>query len=293
LFTAPLSQRPKKQRRTNRFSGARIAVLLTGQAFRAERVEKHDRSAESIRFCEHGSISAQHTASRALLSNVVQPLENSGATVDILFTFPACDNSSFFISTLKSWYGDHLVAQRTVRSKHVGHSFQLAYMLLRDYMQHGHSFDFVLSVRHDLELCTDIMHWTADLEKLIFFGAQVKLDCNFGDRSKCKPKTQDKMLWVPRQLLPKALGVLAHDHHDGDEDFNPHYLVEHFMHVPPAALVRMYHNLELINETCTPANEVKRVPPDLLGTLAPGVGLLRNCAASGTPFYRIVPYRRW
>ena len=88
-------------------------------------------------------------------------------------------------------------------------------------------------------------------------------------------------------------GVLAHDHHDGDEDFNPHYLVEHFMHVPPAALVRMYHNLELINETCTPANEVKRVPPDLLGTLAPGVGLLRNCAASGTPFYRIVPYRRW
>ena len=71
------------------FDGARVAVLLTGQTFRAVKRFGGDVAG----FCVNASFGAQEAASRSVLSQVIEPLEASGAKVDVLFTFPRCEDA--------------------------------------------------------------------------------------------------------------------------------------------------------------------------------------------------------
>jgi hypothetical protein len=93
-----------------------------------------------------------------------------------------------------------------------------------------------------------------------------------------------------------VLKALAHDDEDDDHDFNPHHMIERFIHIPPAALRHKYHGHALTNDTCEDdPKRLKRVPPSLLATYSPGVGLLLSCDTSKrhTPLYRFAPDRGW
>ena len=274
------------------FLDARIAVLLTGQAFRTA---KHDSAGDNARYCVNASFEAQHVASQSLLSMVIEPLERHGAAVEVLFTFPLCNDlelGAFLLQTLKRWFANRVVAHDIISSsRHVGHSWQLAYMLLKRHLKLGASYDFVFSVRHDLELLQNIWHWPANFSQLLFLAEGdegVKVDCDVGDtRTICRAKINDKLLWVPHNLLPSVLDVLGHDDHVGDEDLNPHYLIERFIRVPREALHARYNGCALINPTC--GGQVNLVPQRLRLDMRE-VGILNSC---GAPFYRFAPDRGW
>ena len=273
------------------FLDARIAVLLTGQAFRTA---KHKSALDNARYCVNASFEAQHVASQSLLSMVIEPLERHGAVVEVLFTFPLCNDlelGAFLLQTLKRWFVNRVVAHDVISSsRHVGHSWQLAYMLLKRHLKLGASYDFVFSVRHDLELLQNIWHWPANFSQLLFLAEGdegVKVDCDVGDRTICRAKSNDKLLWVPHNLLPSVLDVLGHDDHVGDEDLIPHYLIERFIRVPREALRARYNGCELINLTC--GGQVKLVPQRLRVDMRE-VGILNSC---GKPFYRFALDRGW
>lgn len=280
------------------FGGARVAVLLTGQAFRAVKRFGGDVAG----FCVNASFGAQEAASRSVLSQVIAPLEASGAKVDVLFTFPRCEDAvsgSALLRALRAWFGARVAAHRVVESRNVGHSWQLAYMLLGDHMRRQRaSYDFVLSLRHDLELLQKLTAWPANLARMLFFDrGGVRLDCSApaadGCRRAqaspcCRPKVHDRMLWVPQRHLRLALRMLAHDDQPADADFNPHYLVERFLRIPAAVRDSEYHEHVLTNGSCTSDGLYRPVPPYLRAVFEPGVGVLSFC---GARFYRFAPDR--
>ena len=201
------------------------------------------------------------------------------------------------LAALDAWYSPRVVARRIVRSRHVGHSWQLAYMLLRDHMaaqpRGGAScYDFVFSVRHDLLLLQNLNAWVGDLSLQNFVG-ELTVDCEYGDRTTCRPKANDKMLWVPRAQIPAIMRLVAHDDLPGDRHFNPHYLVESFVRVPQGTLAKEHHALSLTNESdaCEPDSAgARRVPPHLLARFVERVGQISVC---DRPFYRFAPDRGW
>ena len=279
------------------FSGTRVAVLLTGQAFRTPKARSTDQSST----CAVASYEAQRMASQSVLTQVILPLEARGSLVEVLYTFPPCGRSAAGATMLKSletWYSPRVVARRIVRSRHVGHSWQLAYMLLRDHMAvqpHGRvsGYDFVFSVRHDILLLQNLNAWVGDLSLQNFVG-EVTVDCEYGDRRTCRTKANDKMLWVPRAQLPAVMRLVAHDDLPGDRHFNPHYLVESFLRVPQGTLAKSHHGLSLTNASaaCASGSEgARRVPPHLLARFVERVGQISVC--DGTPFYRFAPDRGW
>ena len=265
----------------------RIAVLLTGQAFRTPKA----RSTEDSRSCANESYSAQHAATHSLLKNVVHPLEQRGARVDIFFTFPACGRSTVgapLLGALHGWLGSRVVNWRIVRNRDVGHSWQQAYALLQCCLN---TYDAVFSVRHDLLLSVPLPAWHVDLSSLLFLaeqGGTVRVDCSSSSSTSCRAKANDKLLWVPRRKLRAVLREVESPSGLATP-FNPHYLIERFLRVPPAALDRRYEGHALLNGTCE-GYDARSVPPELRARFAPGVGLLRSCAAA---FYRFAPDRGW
>lgn len=294
MLLAILVVRGKRARAQLPFSGSRIAVLLTGQAFRDAKDGNSERKA---RYCVNASFEAQHVASRSLLSNVIEPLEAHGATVEVLLTFVSCKNSElnhFFLPTLKAWFEGRVVAHRLVHGiRDVGHSWQVAYVLLKAHLgkQVG-SFDFVFSVRHDMELLHNILHFPANFSKLLFLSERgshegVRVHCDPW-RAACQPKVDDKLLWVPHALLPAVLDVLEHeaDVENADDNlFIPHYFIERFITVPHAALTKVYHGYGLTKLPC--GSQADLVPQHLLADMG-DVGLLGHCAPS---FFRFAPHR--
>ena len=279
------------------FSRTRVAVLLMGQAFRTPKSRSTDKSST----CAVASYEAQRMASQSVLTQVILPLEARGSLVEVLYTFPPCGLSAkgaTMLNSLETWYSPRVVARRIVRSRHAGHSWQLAYMLLRDHMAlqpHGRvsGYDFVFSVRHDILLLQNLNSWVGDLSLQNLVG-QVTVDCEYGDRSTCRAKANDKMLWVPRAQLPAVMRLVAHDDLPGDWHFNPHYLVESFLRVPQGTLAKAHHGLSLTNASgsCAPKSEgARRVPPDLLARFVERVGQISVCDRK--PFYRFAPDRGW
>ena len=294
------------------FDHARVAVLLTGEAFRTQKRQSTDQS----KSCANESYEAQRSASNAVLTQAILPLESHGARVDVLFTFPPCGTTAsggVLLRKLQGWYGERVVAHRVIsHSRNVGHSWQLAFMLLRDHMRAKQPaddsvsstraalrYDFVLSIRHDMMLLRPLLGWPADLSHLLFTGLRgtLKVDCDFGDRSSCSVKGNDKLLWTPRRWLPRVLRLLAHDDEHGDSDFNPHYFAQHFVNVPSGALTRRYHNHGLINASCAgdgvhDDGGMKQpiVPAHARLTFAPAVGILAVCDGD-PPIFRFSPDR--
>jgi len=272
------------------FASTQVAVLLTGEAFRTAKRKSTDASGQ----CIHESYSAQHAATQSLLSQVIVPIETLGATVDVLYTFPSCGATALggpLRSALHRWFGNRVVAHATVQSRNVGHSWQLAYKLLSQHIAaSGRSYDYVLSVRHDLRLLHGITTWPVDLSQLLFLADRsgVKLTCE----TVCRPKIDDKMLWVPRRWLPVVLRLIGHDDQPGDDDFNPHYLVSHFLYIPKEARHEGYHNHGIVNTSCADDDDSspRRVPPHLRAAFKPHVGLLSFC--KGGPLYRFAPDRK-
>lgn len=304
------SARLSSSRRLQLFRNARVAILLTGEAFRTSK----QRSTDHSHSCANASFEAQRSASHSLIGHVIVPIETLGAHVEVLFTFPSCGRDApggaWLLESLRSWYGNRVVAHRVVGpTRHVGHSWQLAFMLLRDHIRaiRGnstgssirsnsgqtslHDYDFVFSVRHDLEMLRPVTSWPGDLSQQLVLGVRgtVKVDCEWGDQTQCKAKANDKMLWTPRRQLAHTLRVLAHDNERDDDDFNPHYFVEHLATVPPGALSRRYQGHGLTNQSCAGDGQ-QMVPPHLRLSFAPGVSLLRLCDWD-EPLFRFAPDR--
>ena len=327
------------------FDGARVAVLLTGQAFRTAKRKSVDPSG----VCVNASYEAQRTASQSIVTNVIEPLEDLGANVEILYTFPSCDTflhrglTTLLQKALDGWLGVHrVVSRRVVQSRNVGHSWQQAFMLLAEHMslqRPRRDYDFVFSVRHDLQLLKPLTNWSANLSKLNFLGefhpdaedGAVTLDCEpdsealidkcTGTLCWCAPKAQDKLLWVPRSMLPSVLKHLVHDdwehpvnHRRGDSSFNPHYFVQHYLYAMDRLRDHRFHGAVLVNASCPEVSDRVRVmrerirvrvmrerirrnmtarptlPPSLRATFAPNVGLL---CESPNLFFRFAPERGW
>ena len=92
---------------------------------------------------------------------------------DVLFTLPtACATTaaSPLIAQLRSWLAPYVVAERVVKSRGIGQSWQRAYSLLHDHMRaHGRMYDFVFHVRHDLFIERNITTWPgADFTRIVF-----------------------------------------------------------------------------------------------------------------------------
>ena len=285
------------------FLNARIAVLLTGQPFRTAKMFAEDHA----RYCVNASFEAQHVASQSLLSNVIEPLERHGAAVEVLFTFPLCNDlelGAFLLQSLKRWFVNRVVAYDVISSsRNVGHSWQLAYLVLMRHVRRGASYDFVFSVRHDLELLQNILLWPANFFQLLFLAEGdegIKVDCarhirdrkncrtrdrticRVRDRTICRVKINDKLLWVPHKLLPSVFDVLGQNYH-----VDPHSLIERFIRVPHVVLQERYDGRALINSTC--GGQMNLVPQQLRLDMRE-VGLLNSC---GKPFYRFAPDRGW
>ena len=237
-------------RHTSFFRGARIAVLLTGQAFRA----KYRFPNVPPKECDAARVDDQRRWARKLISHVVVPFEASGAHVEILLTFGSCGETKegrALRRNLTAWYDGRVVASRVIHgTTGTRETMQLAYSLLWEHV--GRTFaggyDFVFNIRHDMEVQKPVYEWDVDWGRLLFksgsantmvvacIGCNKEVSWEFNDEPcSCRPMTDDKMMWVPSRFLPSILKQILH------RDFEGHYLVESFVSVPEAALAWQYY----------------------------------------------------
>ena len=206
----------------NFFRGARVAVLLTGEAFRPMR-----RFPGTPRACHdhNSSLELQRRITAALITHVIEPFEESGALTSVLLTFPSCGETSVgraLLRELVRLFDGRVVASRIVQSTCTTDSLYLAFGLLWDHMGRmlAAAYDYVLSVRHDLEILTPVTEWAVDWARLLFHASPVSvtsqcLGCvpergDFeADPCGCRPSTDDKIMWVPRKHLPAVLAAVC------------------------------------------------------------------------------------
>lgn len=156
------------------FAGARVALLLVGQAFRGAAQGE----------CETGehAVAEQRELASLYVRHVCEPLEALGASVGVIYTHPLCaapDATARLGESLRRWYdgdgGDgrlpRVLATQAVRSASMGDGWSRAWRLYERhvYRTNGTAFDFVLHARHDLAVLRPLTEWpVADFGKMLF-----------------------------------------------------------------------------------------------------------------------------
>ena len=153
------------------FSARRVALLLVGQAFRAA---GHSACVDSP-----PSVRSQQEVAEGYVSRVCRPLEDLGARVDVLFTFPRCEgrgsggpatpSRTSLLSQMRSWYGKRVAAVWEIDSMGAGDGLAHGHLLLSSHARlRNVSYDYVLQARHDVMLTQPITAWPADFRKVLF-----------------------------------------------------------------------------------------------------------------------------
>ena len=105
------------------FASKRVAVLLLGEPFRGGVSAMGDGRGDSLRGCNFTSMKAQGEATRSITQRVTMPLEEAGATVEVLLTHPGCASAlqKAALSMLRQWLGPHrVVGERIGQSTGIG-----------------------------------------------------------------------------------------------------------------------------------------------------------------------------
>ena len=135
-------------------------MVLIGEVFRSGVGGPTDNPCNT----SQASVAGQQEASLSICSHLVAALESSGASVDVLFTFPdSCPATQ--LRTLASWLGPNVVAHRLVNATRDGRGnacagWAFGYNLLRQYGEwSGVRHDFVLQARHDIYIDAPLSTW--------------------------------------------------------------------------------------------------------------------------------------
>lgn len=214
-------------------SGKSIALLLWGDAFRSKN--------HSTTKCHINSIDSQFSASASQILNIVEPLEEYGSKVHIIFTFPFCTDenmTSILLKRITSWIGSRTIASRKVHTRNLFEAVRAAWQLLVFHMSKFKiHYDYVLQLRHDIFQEYPIHKWPSttiitphaghtlrdsnfgnmtmhstfgkkvDYDKVLFEAPcpQCENSCNCGHNEAlhptCKICTNDHMIWVPGAFI--------------------------------------------------------------------------------------------
>ena len=187
------------------FSSARVAVLLLGAPFRSggslHGGELSEGQSMAKVACNLASKHAQKEASLALVQQVIVPLEECGAKVEVLYTLPrTCPPRGEVSALLHEWLGSQrIVAERSVSPAAVGEAVRMAYVMLEEHMNTtGTSYDYVFRTRHDMHMERNLLTWPgADFGKILFQPKCVI--CNgFDSTQKCADDLKEGGSWRRR-----------------------------------------------------------------------------------------------
>ena len=202
---------------------SRVALLLTGEAFRS--------AAPCVRPpcerlpCNASSTAEQHDAAASYVRNVIRPLVQRNATVDVVLTFPHCSDGGHLLTKYLRWFAPHVVAHHTIASAHMGDGIRQAHeLLLAHYRRVGSGLpDYVLQGRHDIYIEAPLPLWPANFSKLSFERLCADCDggcgCNGRDyrvqmqrtRADCRACHGDKLLWMPRHSIRTVTAAIGEE----------------------------------------------------------------------------------
>ena len=218
------------------FAGKTVALLLWGDAFRPSTAHWNGGSTN----CVQSSFEAQREATASQRERIVRPLKRAGARMQVLFTFPLCDQRNLtqpLHDVLVEWLGRANVVQ-TAFVEDAGsleESMRAAWQLLWRRVVARGVYDYTLLMRHDIYQQHSFDAWppstvlrpmrghnltsslfrhmhmlprrTHAYERVLFEapcrGCGNSCNCGLGYKLDldCGLCTNDHMLWVPARHL--------------------------------------------------------------------------------------------
>jgi len=178
-------------------SGARIALLLRGQAFRGPGADLDPSKmglggpaglvAHVVGCSPYADGDEQHEATQSLLDHIIKPLEQEcHNTVDVVLTECSAPHGCPRLQQVFQQLGGRVVANRTACTiRDQGEGYRAALSLFKSRMRFA-SYEIVLVTRHDVVWSRPITQWrSTNFSRVNFLGG-------------CEPSCKDLNLGRPR-----------------------------------------------------------------------------------------------
>jgi len=152
--------------------GKRWIFLTRGQAFRAGGGNRHSKRWG----CEKRAYDSQLACSQTFVDKVIEPLENLGNTVTVVFTSEPCT----YLHDITAKFGRRLATMGEHKGRSQADGVRFALDTLNN--QYGgpqavaQNFDYVVMLRNDLCFFAGINSWLSDFDKFNFFFPQERGD---------------------------------------------------------------------------------------------------------------------